>query len=97
MGSSHDRRRLRQVLQDWLQKEERKDGYLEARIAGLWKELMGPAVDRHTKRVRFRDGVLTVQLDSSVLREELSMGKERILQLLNARLKESPIERVILQ
>lgn len=97
MGYRDDRRRLKTVLEDWLQKEERKDGYLEARIAGIWKEMMGPMIDRHTKRVKFRDGVLTVQLDSSVLRQELSMGQDKILQLLNQRLKDGPIQRIVLK
>lgn len=97
MGRGSNQRSLKELIQNWLRTAERQDGYQEARISKLWKELMGAAVDHHTKRVRFRDGVLTVQLDSSVLREELSMGKERISKLLNEKLGEDVVRRVELK
>ncbi len=97
MEYGKNQRSVRELIQQWLRTSERKDGYQEARIAGLWKELMGLAVDRHTKRVRFREGVLTVHLDSAVLREELSMGKERIRTLLNERLQENVVQDLILK
>ncbi len=97
MEYGNNQRSVKELVQQWLRTTERKDGYQEARIAGIWKELMGQAVDQHTKRVRFKDGRLTVDLDSAVLREELSMGKEKIITLINERLGESVVEELILR
>ncbi len=97
MEYGNNQRSIKELIQNWLRTAERKDGYLEARIAGVWKELMGQAVDIHTQRVRFREGVLTVQLDSAVLREELALGKSRIVSLLNERLGEEVVEKLYLK
>lgn len=97
MERGSNQRSLKELIQNWLQTVEDRDGYQEARISKLWKELMGPAVDHHTKRLRFKDGVLTVHLGSSVLREELSMGRERITQLLNERLGGEVVRKVVLK
>ena len=97
MEYGNNQRSVKEVIQQWLQSAERKDGYQEARLAGLWKDLMGQAVDRHTKRVRFREGTLTVHLDSAVLREELSMGKDRIVSLLNERLQGTVVKELVLK
>lgn len=97
MEYGNNQRSIKELIQNWLRTAERKDGYQEARIAGVWKELMGQAVDKHTQRVRFREGVLTVQLDSAVLREELSMGKSKIISLLNERLGEQVVEKLFIK
>lgn len=97
MEYGDNQRSIKELIQNWLRTTERKNGYQEARIAGLWKDVMGKAVDQHTKRIRFRDGTLTVHLDSSVLREELAMGKGKIMELLNQRMGESVIEELVLR
>jgi predicted nucleic acid-binding Zn ribbon protein len=97
MEYGDNQRSIKDLIQNWLRTTERKNGYQEARIAGLWKDVMGQAVDRHTKRVRFRDGTLTVHLDSAVLREELSMGKGKIVSHLNERMGEAVIEEIVLR
>ncbi len=48
-----------------------------------WEELMGKAIARRTTDLFFKNGTLTVKLDSSVLREELMMGKTEIMRMLN--------------
>lgn len=97
MEYGDNQRSIKALIQNWLRSTERQNGYQEARIAGLWKEIMGQGVDRHTKRVRFKDGTLTVHVDSSVLREELSMGKGKIVKLLNERMGEPVVEELILK
>ncbi|MFB6259030.1 MAG: DUF721 domain-containing protein [Flavobacteriales bacterium] len=97
MEYGDNKRSVKELIQNWLRSSERKDGYQEARISALWKEVMGQAVDKHTKRVRYREGTLTVQLDSAVLREELSLGKEKIANLLNERLGENAVLKVVLK
>lgn len=97
MEYGNNQRSIKELIQNWLQTPERKDGYQEARIAGLWKELMGQAVDKHTQRVRFKDGVLTVQLDSAVLRDELAMGKTKIISLINERLGDQIVAKLFLK
>lgn len=48
-----------------------------------WERIMGAAVARYTREITIRNGVLTLRLTSSVLREELAFGKEKIIAIMN--------------
>ena len=58
---------------------------------------MGPGVANYTKEVILERDILYVQLSSSVLREELSYGREKIIRLLNEELGKNLIDKVVLR
>ena len=45
--------------------------------------MMGPGVANHTSAVKLQNKTLIIQLTSSVLREELSYGKDKIIKMMN--------------
>ena len=55
----------------------------EVNLNKAWADIVGPSIARHTKEIQLRNQVLTIKLDSSVLREELSYGKEKLIKLMN--------------
>ena len=55
---------------------------------------MGPSVVKRTTEVRLRDGVLSIYLNSAVLKEEFSYQKQRIVDLLNNHMKREVIKHV---
>ncbi|TND08947.1 MAG: hypothetical protein FD123_1801 [Bacteroidetes bacterium] len=60
------------------------DGKLsEVKLIGTWEKVMGPAIQKYTRKIFIRNRVLYVELASAVLREELSYGKSKIVQSLN--------------
>jgi hypothetical protein len=59
-----------------------------------WANVMGNGVLSYTKEIQFKNGILTVRLNSSVLREELSYGKDKIINLLNEKLNKVLIKNV---
>ncbi len=58
----------------------------EQALISAWDQVAGPMIARHTTRLRFRDGVLRVKVDSAPLRHELGFLKDGLVQLLNERL-----------
>ncbi len=66
-------------------KQHELDGKLaEAEVVAAWSKVLGPAIDRRTKRIRMeRGGVIYVDLDSSTLRNELSMQRTKLCAALN--------------
>ena len=68
---------------------------VDARAA--WKEVMGPGVNTYTTQVELKHDTLYVNLSSAVLREELSMGKSKIIQMLNEALGKELIRNVVLR
>lgn len=60
-----------------------KTSVAEHRAVSAWRELLGEGVSHYTKNVYFRRNVLHVQLSSSVLRAELIMNKQNLIDKLN--------------
>jgi predicted nucleic acid-binding Zn ribbon protein len=66
-------------------------------VQDLWGELMGPGVMSYTQSVALSGSTLTVVLTSSVLRSELSMGKQKIIAMMNEGLGKNLIEHIYLR
>ena len=58
---------------------------------------MKNGVANYTTDVNLKNGTLYIKLKSSVLREELSYGKEKIVKLLNEKLKKDLIKKIVLR
>ncbi|HRO76763.1 MAG TPA: DUF721 domain-containing protein [Crocinitomicaceae bacterium] len=69
---------------DRLMKAYQLDGkLLEMDILSKWEEMMGKAVSQRTRAIFISNGVLILEMDSSVMREELKNGKNIIIQRIN--------------
>jgi hypothetical protein len=58
---------------------------------------MENGVANYTTDITLNNGTLYIKLKSSVLREELSYGKEKIVKLLNEKLKKDLIKKIVLR
>jgi len=73
------------------------DGKLEeVDLRNAWEQIMGTPVARHTSKLELRKKVLVIHLDSSVLRQELSYGKTKIVAAINAYFKREVVQDVLL-
>lgn len=74
---------LKDVIDRWL-KAYGLDGKMkELDIINGWSDLMGTAVAHRTREVTIRHKTLYLKMDSSVMRQELSHGKQVIIQRVN--------------
>lgn len=55
----------------------------ELDVIAAWPELMGPAVAHRTKDIYIKNKMLYLSIDSSVMREQLLIGKSIIIKRLN--------------
>jgi len=60
-------------------------------------QCMGRGVNSYTNEVRLEGSTLYVFLSSAVLREELSHGKSKIINMLNELLGKDMIQKIILR
>ena len=67
------------------------------RVQRAWTEVLGPSIAQYTRQVYVRDRVLYVSLTSSVLRNELSYCRDRLVKSLNDYAKASVIDRIVLR
>jgi phosphopantetheine adenylyltransferase len=79
-----------------IQENNLTKGLRQVKIEEIWKKQMGNGVASYTEKVVLRSTTLTVFLTSSVLREELSYGKDKIIKLLNESIGEELVKRLVL-
>lgn len=56
---------------------------LEVAAVNAWYRILGPVAHNHTVKIACEHKTLTIHLNSSVLREELWMHKEKLLNAIN--------------
>jgi hypothetical protein len=66
-------------------------------VRDAWKKLMGNGVNNYTSAVELKHGTLFISLTSSVLREELSHGKSKILSMINEELGRDLVKKIVLR
>ncbi len=74
---------LKEAINRLLEVYKLDRGVDEAAVIASWEELMGGPIARRTRNIFFRNGKLIIQLDSSTLRHELNLGREKLMTLLN--------------
>jgi hypothetical protein len=68
-------------------------GLDKVNVRDIWNQQMGPAIEKYTTAIKLEGSTLFVQLSSSVLREELGYGKEKIIRNINEALGQGPYQK----
>ncbi|WP_299014248.1 DUF721 domain-containing protein [uncultured Polaribacter sp.] len=87
---------VKDLMQLFIQENNLSKGMQKIKIEETWQKMMGPGVATHTTSVKLQNKTLIVQLTSSVLREELSYGKEKIIKMMNEEIGEEIIAKLML-
>lgn len=96
MDNEYNTKHLSEVLKIFKNKRNLAKGLNQVEVKRAWEEQMGPAIQKYTVQVSFNKGTLYVRLNSSVLREELSYGKSKIIENLNQSLGQELIKKIVL-
>jgi Dna[CI] antecedent, DciA len=82
------------VLKEILEKNKLQSGLDQIDVIDAWS-ILGSGVKNYTKSISLKGSTLYVELSSAVLREELSLGKSKIISLINEHLKREIINNLI--
>jgi predicted nucleic acid-binding Zn ribbon protein len=93
----HNDQHLKDVLKEMVETYRLRSKLNQTKIKLLWTELMGPSIGRHTTDIKIRGKKLYVSINSSSLKQELSMGKEKIQNIINEQLGEEYIQEVVIR
>ncbi|MFC7773433.1 DUF721 domain-containing protein [Flavobacterium sp. GCM10027622] len=85
------------ILKEIIEANKLDKGLNQISVADAWKNLMGNGVNNYTRNVLLKGSVLYVELTSSVLREELSYGKDKIIKMINEELGREVVKDVVLR
>lgn len=87
---------IKDLMGSFIKENKLDKGLNKIHIEEAWVKLMGAGVATYTTSVRLQNGTLMIGLSSSVLREELSYGKDKIIKMINEEMGEELVARLIL-
>ncbi len=86
---------LSEVLREYIS-EMRMDRKLkEVNVVQSWEEVLGKTISRYTRNVYFSKGILFVEMNSAVVKNELLMMREEIRNRLNEQAGEEIITKIV--
>lgn len=85
------------VLKDFITTNRLDTGLDKVNAKEAWDKVMGNAISKYTTDLKLDRDTLYVQLSSSVLREELSYGIDKIIKMLNEELGKDLIKKLVLR
>ncbi len=89
--------KLSDLLKSFVDENKLDKGLNQVKIKEVWNNQMGPAIEKYTTGIKLKNDVLYIQLSSSVLREELSYGKEKIIRIMNEEMGKELISKLVLR
>ena len=93
----NDNMSISDALKEFVEVNRLEKGLDKVNVADAWAKLMGNGVNNYTSSVQLERQTLYIQLTSSVLREELSYGKQKIINMLNEELGKEIIKKLVLR
>lgn len=88
---------LGEALKEFIRENRLQKGMDKVDASEAWSKLMGNGVNNYTQKVELKGETLYVSLTSSVLREELSYGKSKIIKMLNEELGKELVKKLVLR
>ncbi len=85
------------LLKEFVDTNKLQPGLDKVNVQDAWAQMMGNGVNNYTTAIQLERDTLYVQLSSSVLREELSYGTEKIIAMLNESLGKEVIKKLVLR
>lgn len=87
---------IKDLMDSFIKEGKLNKGMQKLKIEEAWTKLMGQGVANYTTRVQLQNKTLIVSLSSSVLREELSYGKDKIIAMINEEMGEELVKKLML-
>ena len=88
---------INDALKEFVETNRLAKGLDKVNVSDAWEKLMGNGVNNYTTSLNLERETLYIQLSSSALREELSYGKQKIINMLNEELGKEIIKKLILR
>ena len=93
----NDNQPISDILKEFVEANNLQSGLDKVNIREAWANMMGNGVNNYTTDVKLDRDTLYVSLTSSVLREELSCGKQKIIDMLNESVGKDVVKKLVLR
>ena len=86
MSKRGELKNLSKIIEDVFSQKHFRIGIDNIKVQEAWVKTMGKNIQKYTYKVYYKKGILYVKLKSSVLKEELTCEKVKIIKLINKEL-----------
>ena len=86
MSKRGELKNISKIIEDVFSQKHFRIGIDNIKVQDAWVKTMGKNIQKYTYKVYYKKGVLYVKLKSSVLKEELTFEKVKIIKLINKEL-----------
>ena len=93
----NDSFKIDDLMKSFVKENKLEKGLDKVNVEAAWRAMMGNGVNTYTTSVKLHKDVLYVELSSSVLREELSYGKDKIIKIINEALGKNLVNKLVLR
>ena len=94
---NNDNQSIEDIIKEFVESNNLQTGLDKVNVRKAWINLMGNGVNNYTTAIELKHETLYVQLSSSVLREELSYGNEKIVKMLNESIGKEIVKKLVLR
>jgi predicted nucleic acid-binding Zn ribbon protein len=88
---------LAEAVKDYIKEMNLDVKLSEVGVINSWEEIVGKAISSHTSKIYFKDHILYVHLNSSVVRNELLMLRQVLKNKLNEKAGSEVVKDIILR
>jgi len=92
-----DEKPLKELIKQFVDHYKLEDKLNRITLIEKWNEVVGKMIAKHTTDLRIDKRVLYVEVDSSVVRNELSLSKTMIITNLNSYFNKPVIDKIVLK
>ncbi|NQW37559.1 MAG: DUF721 domain-containing protein [Flavobacteriales bacterium] len=89
-----DSKSIKDLMGAFIKENNLTKGFTQIKVQEAWIQVMGNGVQSYTTAIKLQNDVLVVHLSSSVLREELSYGSDKIIKMMNEILGDTLIKKI---
>ncbi|MDA8630773.1 DUF721 domain-containing protein [Flavobacteriaceae bacterium] len=83
MSKRGELKNISKIIEDVFSQKHFRIGIDNIKVQDAWVKTMGKNIQKYTYKVYYQKGILYVKLKSSVLKEELTFEKVKIIKLIN--------------
>ena len=87
---------ISKVIEEVFSQKQIRIGIDNIKVQDAWKKTMGKNIQKYTFKVIYKKGILHVKLKSSVLKEELTYEKVKVIKLINTELGKEYIKALVI-
>jgi len=87
---------IKDLVNIFLKKNKLEKGLLDLEVKKVWFELMDNGIANYTLDVNLRNKTLYIKLSSPALKQELSYGKEKLMNLINKKFDKEIVQKIVL-